>query len=75
MRHVVSWPISTPWLFIMARTISAFTQDDIKEFAKMLAEKKSRAELQQFAMNHIPDYTTFLAATLIEFQEMFLAKN
>ena len=59
--------------FIMARTIAEFTDEELKQFEKMLDEKKPRAQLQQFAIDHIPDYTTFLASTLIEFQDVFLA--
>jgi hypothetical protein len=61
--------------FIMARTITQLSEEDLTTFEKMLDEKKSSAELQQFAVDHIPDYTTFLASTLVEFQDVFLANN
>lgn len=61
--------------FIMARTIAEFSDEELKEFEKMLDEKKPQAELQKFAIEHIPDYTTFLASSLIEFQDIFLAAN
>lgn len=58
---------------IMARTVTVFTEEELREFEKMLDEKKSRAELQKFAIDHIPNYTAFLSSTLLEFQNVFLA--
>jgi len=58
--------------FIMARTIAEFSDEELSEFEKMLDDKKPKAHLQKFAMDHIPDFQTFLTATLIEFQDIYL---
>ena len=61
--------------FIMVRTITEFSKEDLTKFQNLLDEKKPKAELQQFAIDHIPDYTTFLTSLLIEFQEVYLSTN
>lgn len=59
--------------FIMALSLSQFSQEEIAQFKQLLAEKKSQGELQQFAIEHIADYPKFLDETLLKFQEAYLA--
>lgn len=59
--------------FIMTRTLAQFSEEEIAEFNQLLSGKKSRAELQQFAMGHITDYQTFMTNTLLAFQESYLS--
>lgn len=61
--------------FITIRTIAALTDDDIITLNKMLDEKKPDSELQKFVSEHVPDYTNFLTATLLEFREVYLGLN
>lgn len=61
--------------FIMARVIAAFTDEDIDKFEELLKQNKSQEELQQFAVDHIPDFTTFLTNVLIEFQGVYLGST
>jgi hypothetical protein len=61
--------------FVMARTIAAFTKDEVARFETMLDERRSQKELRQFAMEHIPDYRTFLASALVEFQDVYLSSS
>jgi hypothetical protein len=58
--------------FIMARIIAAFSEEDLDTFEQMLNENKSQEELQQFAVDHIQDFTTFLTDILLEFQGVYL---
>lgn len=58
--------------FIMTRTISAFSDEDVEKFEELLNHRKPQSELQQFAMEHIPDFTNFLTDVLIEFQDVYL---
>lgn len=61
--------------FIMARTLSTLSGEELKQFEALIDASKSQAELQQFAMDHIPDYTTFLASALVEFQDVYLSSG
>jgi len=59
--------------FIMTKTISAFSLQELEEFEKLLdAEDTKPEELKQFAMEHIPDYDTFMTATLLMFRDAYL---
>jgi acylphosphatase len=58
--------------FIMARVIAAFSDEDVEKFEELLKQNKSQAELQQFAVDHIPNFTAFLTDVLIEFQGVYL---
>jgi hypothetical protein len=58
--------------FIMSRVIRGFSDEDVVTFERLLHEGKSQAELQQFAVEHIPDSTTFLTNVLLEFQGVYL---
>lgn len=58
--------------FILERTIDAFSAEDAETFGKMVAEKKSDQELQQFTAEHIPDYQTFMTSLFGEFQAVYL---
>lgn len=59
--------------FIVTRTVAEFSEKEFDEFEKLLDENKSREELTQFAMKHIPDYQTFITSTLLQFQNAFLS--
>ena len=61
--------------FIMIRTLNEFSKEDLASFQTLLDEKKSKAELQNFIIDHIPDYSTFLAGVLVEFQEVYLSSS
>ncbi len=59
--------------FIMTRTLARFSEEQLAAFKQMLSEKKTKAELQQFAMHSIADYASFLDETLMSFQEAYLS--
>ena len=59
--------------FIMARVIVALSDEDVLAFENLMKEEKSQQELQSFAAEHIPDFTTFLTSVLLEFQKVYLA--
>ncbi len=59
--------------FIIARSIAQLTDEEVTHFKKMMEEKKTRSELQQYTMDHIADYPKFLDDTLNSFQEAYLA--
>jgi hypothetical protein len=61
--------------FIMARVIAAFTDEDVAAFEELLKQNKSQAELHQFAVEHIPNFTNFLTNVLIEFQSVYLGST
>lgn len=58
--------------FIMARIVAQFSDEDLTAFEELLKAQKPQEELQQFAVDHIPDFTTFLTDVLIEFQGVYL---
>jgi Mg/Co/Ni transporter MgtE len=60
--------------FVMARIIAALSDEDVKQLENLLKEDKSQAELQKFATEHIPDFTTFLTNAFLEFQSVYLGK-
>jgi|SRR5882672_3804274 len=59
--------------FIMARVIAALSDEDVLAFEGLLKENKSQEALQTFAVDHIPDFTTFLTDVLLEFQKIYLS--
>ncbi len=59
--------------FIMARVIAAFSDEDVTEFENLLKQNTSQAELQQFAVDHIANFTEFMTDVLIEFQGVYLS--
>lgn len=61
--------------FIMARVIAAFSDEDVDTFEELLKQNKSQAELQQFAAEHIPNFTDFLTNVLLEFQSVYLGSR
>src|SRR6185369_4635298 len=54
--------------FIMARVISALSDEDLATFENLIKEGKSREELQQFATEHVEDFTNFATDAFIEFR-------
>ncbi len=58
--------------FVLAKVIASLSEEELTEFEKLLDDKKELVEFQQFAQKHIPDYTTFLASVLLEFQDIYL---
>jgi len=52
--------------FIMARVVAGFSDEDIVKFERLLQEGKSKAEAQQFAVDHITDFPTFLTHVLLD---------
>lgn len=61
--------------FIMARVIAAFSDEDVAAFEELLKQNKTQAELQQFAADHIPNFTDFLTDVLLEFQGVYLGST
>lgn len=59
--------------YIMARSLTQFSEEEIEQFKKLLAEKKTKAELRQFAREHVSDYPTFLTNTISQFREAYLS--
>src|SRR5579863_5815635 len=59
--------------FIMTRVVATFSDNDVREFEKLLDEEKSPEELKQFSMQHIPDYDNFMTSTLLLFQDAYLS--
>lgn len=59
-------------LLFMSRVIAGFSDEDVVKFERFLQEGKSKAEAQQFAVEHIPDFPTFLTHVLLEFQGVYL---
>ena len=60
--------------FIAAKIISALSDQDVLVFEKMLEERRSNKEVQDFVRTHIQDFTAFLTAVLLEFKDVYLAK-
>jgi len=60
--------------FIAARVISALSDTDVLTFEKMLEERKSEREIQQFVTAHIDNFNAFLTAVLLEFKDVYLGK-
>ncbi len=60
--------------FIVERVIAALSDEDLKKFEMLIKEHPDEQnDIQQFASKHIPDFTNFLAATLMEFRDVYLA--
>lgn len=59
--------------YIMARSLAQFSNEEIEQFKHLLSEKKTKAELQQFAMDHVPDFPNFLITTIAQFREAYLS--
>ena len=59
--------------YIMARSLSQFSAEDIEQYKQLLAQKKTKDELQQFAMDHVFDFSTFLTNTIAQFREAYLS--
>lgn len=58
--------------FITARIIATLSDEDVNKFEGMLKEGKSMGEVQTFVSQQIPDFTNFLARTLLEFKGVYL---
>ena len=58
--------------FITARIIAALSDEDVKKFEEMLQQGKDQGEIQTFVSQQIPDFTNFLARTLLEFKGVYL---
>lgn len=61
--------------FIAARVIAAFSDEDVAKFEELLKEGKSQEEIQQFTIDHIPDYQNFLTQAFLEFQDIYLGRK
>ena len=61
--------------FIMAQIIAKFSDEDVEKFETLLNEKKTQAEVQQFAHDHISNFTAFLTDVLIDFQSIYLDRS
>ena len=59
--------------FIMARSLTQFSDEEIEQFKKLLEEKKTKVELRQFAREHVSDYPAFLTNTISQFREAYLS--
>ena len=58
--------------FIAAKVIAALSDADVLVFEQMLKDNKPSAELQQFSIDHIANFTDFLTNTLLEFRGVYL---
>ncbi len=58
--------------FIMARIISALSDEEVVRFESMLKEQKPEPEIQQYIVDHVTDLTNLLTETLMEFREIYL---
>lgn len=58
--------------FVAARVITAFSDNDVLVFEKMLNEGRPQEEIQKFTVEHIPDFVTFLTNVLLEFRAVYL---
>ena len=59
--------------FVVSTMIARFSPEEVTEYEKMLDEEKSTDELKKFAMDHIPDYQTFMTSTLLTFSNAYLS--
>jgi len=59
--------------FVIIRSLAQLSEEETQQFRQMLNDKKSGTELQQFITEHIADYETFLAETVVKFREAYLA--
>jgi hypothetical protein len=59
--------------YVMTKTIAEFSPAEVAEFEKLLDEDKPAEDLKKFAVQHIPDYQTFMTSTLVAFQEAYLS--
>jgi hypothetical protein len=60
--------------FVMASVLDRFSNEEVREFEKLIKEGKTREELQEFAQKRIPDFSDFVANILVEFQTVYLNK-
>lgn len=59
--------------FIAARIIAALSDEDLAAFEELLKNYQDKQpDIQNFASQHIPDFTNFLTATLMEFRDVYL---
>lgn len=58
--------------FLAARIIAKLSESQVVTFEKMLQEKKSESEVQEFVSKSIPDFTNFLTQSLLEFKQVYL---
>ncbi|KKS11737.1 hypothetical protein A2617_00905 [Candidatus Daviesbacteria bacterium RIFOXYD1_FULL_41_10] len=60
--------------FIAARVIAALSDENVVKFEEMLKSGKPEAEVQAFVTTNIPDFTSFLTQTLLEFRGVYLGE-
>src|SRR5690242_9140354 len=58
--------------FILSRVLETLSNEDAMTIATMIQEKQSPETLRQFAVDHIPDYPTFMSNVLQEFEQRYL---
>lgn len=58
--------------FILTRILETLSVEDAATLQTLLKDQPSEETLRQFAVDHIPDYTTFMTKLLHEFQERYL---
>lgn len=69
MQKEVTGRLST---YILETTLDTLTDDDVETFSRMVDEKKSPLEIQQFIQSHISDYPGFMNKILETFQQRYL---
>ncbi len=58
--------------FVMARIIAALSDEDVHKLEELMKEGKTREDVQKFAAEHVPDFTTFLTNAILEFRAVYL---
>ena len=58
--------------FIMSRAIPALSDEDVRHLEILLENNQSAGMAREFVATHIPDFTDFLTATLLEFSRTYL---
>jgi Arc/MetJ-type ribon-helix-helix transcriptional regulator len=59
--------------FVMTKTVSAFSKEELQEFERLFEENKPISELTEFVVEHIPDYHSFMTGTLVSFRDAYLS--
>src|SRR3989344_3347413 len=58
--------------FLAARIIAELSDEDVDAFEKLLNAGAQPTDIQQFAVDHIQDFQSFLTQSLMEFRAVYL---
>lgn len=61
--------------YLLAKCIAKFTDDQVKDFNKLLDTNPSDEQIQDFIKKSIPDAPTFIGDTLFQFRQKYLGLN